>query len=151
MSTVGKQVQGKLRRRSSKEEAECKFGRRRSVLVDTASQIRTTPDVQRNVEDQHLTLIKLFGGLKNETANASDGGVIASAPSFAQPQEVIVEALGHVETSPTGIPIDVLTVRHAVGYEDIDITTNLGAKVLKQRIEDAAKAACKEIDTLYPN
>ena len=79
------------------------------------------------------------------------GLVIASVPSFAQQQEVIVEAPGHVETSPTGVPIDVLTVRHAVGYKDIDITTNLGRKVLKQRIEDAAKAACKEIDTLYPN
>ncbi len=75
---------------------------------------------------------------------------MASGVLFGQ-QEVIVEAPGHVATSPTGIPIDVLTVRHAVGYKDIDITTNLGAKVLKQRIEDAAKAACKEIDTLYPN
>ena len=78
------------------------------------------------------------------------GFVIASGVLFAQ-QEIIVEAPAHVETSPTGIPIDVLTVRHAVGYKDIDITTNLGAKVLKQRIEDAAKAACTQIDTLYPN
>jgi UrcA family protein len=38
-----------------------------------------------------------------------------------------------------------------VGYKDIDITTSLGEKVLKQRIADAAKAACQEIQTLYPN
>jgi len=36
-------------------------------------------------------------------------------------------------------------------YANIDISTSSGAQVLKQRIADAAKAACKEIDAAYPN
>lgn len=78
------------------------------------------------------------------------GLIVASAPLLAQQQEIIVESRGHVDRSASGIPIDTLTVRHEVSYKDIDISTSSGAKVLKQRIEDAAKAACMEIDKLYP-
>ena len=82
------------------------------------------------------------------------GAVIVSGVSFAQKaSEVVVEApAAEVKhTSSQGRPMDIITVRHRVGYGDIDISTSSGAKVLEQRIKDAAKEACNQIDTLYPN
>lgn len=77
-------------------------------------------------------------------------GGIAAAQSTT---EVVVEAARVQPTGErgsTGAPIDVISVTHRVSYKDIDIATASGAKVLETRIETAAKAACKEIDTLYP-
>jgi UrcA family protein len=83
------------------------------------------------------------------------GLAIASAPSFAQQQEIIVEAPRIQVARPPSyagdVPVDVITVSHVVSYSNIDISTSSGAQVLKQRIADAAKAACKDIDTAYPN
>jgi len=82
------------------------------------------------------------------------GLVVFSGASFAQQTaEVVVEAARPQVTHSTanGFPIDVITIRHRVSYKDIDISTNAGAEVLQQRIKDAAKEACKDIDKLYPN
>jgi len=82
------------------------------------------------------------------------GLTVASAPSFAQQQEIIVQSPRVQVARPASyagdVPVDVITVSHVVSYSNIDISTSSGAQVLKQRIADAAKAACKEIDTAYP-
>ena len=81
------------------------------------------------------------------------GLAVASSAALAQPlSEVVVEApriQRGVEKGPTS-QIDQVSVAHHVSYADIDISTASGAKVLEQRVKDAAKAACAEIDKLYP-
>ena len=88
-------------------------------------------------------------------ATIAVGLAVASAPSFAQQQEIIVQSPRVQVARPPSyagdIPVDVITVSHVVSYSNIDISTSSGAQVLKQRIADAAKAACKEIDAAYPN
>jgi UrcA family protein len=87
-------------------------------------------------------------------AAAAGLAITSGAVAAEQTNEIIVEA-PHIERTAerapsTGSPIDIISVTHRVSYRDIDIGTSSGAKVLEQRIKDAAKAACKEIDTLYP-
>jgi UrcA family protein len=83
------------------------------------------------------------------------GLAIASPPSFAQQQEIIVQSPRVQVARPPSyageVPVDVITVSHVVSYGNIDMSTSSGAQVLRQRITDAAKAACKEIDAAYPN
>ena len=87
-------------------------------------------------------------------AAVAAGFAIASGTAVAQqPTEIIVEAprvQRTAEHGPAGGPIDIISVTHRVSYRDIDIGTHSGALVLEQRIKDAAKAACKEIEKLYP-
>jgi UrcA family protein len=79
------------------------------------------------------------------------GFAIASGTAAAQQTtEIVVEAPRAERTLGRG-PIDIVSVTHRVSYKDIDIGTSSGAKVLEQRIKDAAKAACQEIDKLYPH
>jgi UrcA family protein len=81
-------------------------------------------------------------------------GLAMSAAAFAQQvSEVVVEAprAQVTHSSANGIPTEVITIKHRVSYKDIDISNYSGAKVLEQRIKDAAKEACKQIKTLYPN
>jgi UrcA family protein len=90
-------------------------------------------------------------------AVAAAGFALASGTAAAQQtpstSEIIVEA-PHLERTtergPQGGPIEIIAVTHHVSYRDIDIGTNSGAQVLEQRIKNAAKAACQEIDKLYP-
>jgi UrcA family protein len=92
--------------------------------------------------------------MKARMAAMAVGLAITCGASFAQEaKEVVVEAPRAQVTheSVNGIPSDVITIRHRVSYKDIDISTNSGAEVLKQRIGNAAKDACKQIDTLYHN
>jgi UrcA family protein len=83
-------------------------------------------------------------------AMASGAAVAQQTPSS---MEIVVEAPRverTAERGSSGAPIDIISVTHRVSYKDIDISTSSGAKVLETRIDTAAKAACKEIDTLYP-
>jgi len=81
-------------------------------------------------------------------------GLATSGATFAQQaSEVVVEAprAQVTHSSANGIPTEVITIRHRVSYKDIDISNYSGAKVLEQRVKDAATEACKQIKTLYPN
>jgi UrcA family protein len=135
----------------------------RSVILCCAAagltQIGRIADAQRRVKAHLVLVVELSGVLKMRphtvklTAIAA-GLTIFSGASFAQqPAEVVVEAARPQVThsSANGVPIDVITIRHRVSYKDIDISTTSGAEVLKQRIKDAAKEACKDIGKLYPN
>jgi UrcA family protein len=86
-------------------------------------------------------------------AMATTGLLIASGPAAAQTTEIVVEAprVTHTgQASPAGAKVDIISVTHRVSYRDIDISTHSGAKVLEQRVADSAKAACAEIEKLYP-
>ena len=79
---------------------------------------------------------------------------LGSIAASAQPlKEIVVEApriQKGVAKDTVGASIDLISVTHRVSYSDIDISTSSGSQVLTQRVKDAAAAACKEIDKLYP-
>ena len=94
-----------------------------------------------NTSTFHLTLVAI-------------GVAIAGVTAVAQElKEIVVETPRierSTERSANGAPIDIISVTHRVSYKDIDISTKLGGQVLETRVKDSAKAACKEIDKLYP-
>lgn len=55
-----------------------------------------------------------------------------------------------IAMSSSGVPTEQVTVTRRVSYSDLDLKTYAGAAALKRRVEDAAQAACKQIDELYP-
>lgn len=56
----------------------------------------------------------------------------------------------HIGTSSSGIPLEEITVTHRVSYADLNLTTQAGAAELKRRVKETARAACKQLDELYP-
>ena len=80
---------------------------------------------------------------------------LACAASAAEPvTEVIVEAPKITHTgdraAPLGTPIDLASIRYRVSYADLNIATPAGAKTLEERINDAAKRACKQLESSLP-
>jgi UrcA family protein len=96
-------------------------------------------------------------------ARACALGVAAAAVTLAfgayaaEPlTEVIVEAPKIVHTgekvAPLGAQVDLASIRYRVTYGDLNLATPAGAKTLEERINDAAKRACKQLaDSSPPN
>lgn len=81
-------------------------------------------------------------------------GFTLAGTAVAQTTEIIVEA-PHVERTgdrapATGAPINLISIRYRVATSDLNLATHSGAQALEQRIKDAAKKGCAEIDKLYP-
>lgn len=55
-----------------------------------------------------------------------------------------------LSTSSSGVPTEEVTVTRRVSYADLDLKKHSDVQTLKRRIEEAAKLACEQIDTLYP-
>lgn len=68
--------------------------------------------------------------------------------------EITVEATRPTTTvvgrSSIGAPVERIQLRHLVGYADLDLNTQSGAAALEKRVNNAAAAACNELDHLYP-
>lgn len=78
---------------------------------------------------------------------------IAAGAALAQPLEVItVEGVRELPAgrSTRGYPINEITIRSRVSYADLDLTSQWGALQLENRIRDAAKSACGEIEVKFP-
>jgi UrcA family protein len=76
---------------------------------------------------------------------------VAFADGFASAQpvrEVIVEAPRPERGGGSG---ELASVRLRVGYADIDLATPAGAAMLEQRIREAARRACRDLEILYPD
>jgi UrcA family protein len=84
------------------------------------------------------------------------GVVLAGAASAAQQLEEITiegsrmtkEVVGR--SSSTGARIELVTLARHASYSDLDLSTHSGALELQKRVELTAKAACKELDQLFP-
>lgn len=88
-------------------------------------------------------------------------GILAlSAASVAQPaaerpsEEITVVAPYLVQTreqkANIRTPVMYISIQRRVSYADLDLTNPADAAALKSRIGEAANAACKQFDTLYP-
>lgn len=82
---------------------------------------------------------------------------VACGAYAAEPlTEVIVEApkITHTgaKAAPLGAAVDLAAIRYRVSYGDLNLATPAGAKALEERINEAAKRACKQLeDSLPPN
>jgi UrcA family protein len=56
-----------------------------------------------------------------------------------------------VGRSTTGAPLVEVQLRHVVSYADLELSIPSNAKVLRQRVETAAREVCTDLDRLYPN
>ena len=88
-------------------------------------------------------------------AVAAAAVAVACAASAAEPlTEVIVEAPKITHTGekvpPLGAQVDLASIRYRVTYADLNLATPAGAKVLEERINDAAKRACKQLEASLP-
>jgi UrcA family protein len=77
---------------------------------------------------------------------------VAYGAAAAEPMtEVIVEAPRVVHSTdrvrPVGGQIDIASVRYRVSYADLNLATHTGAVALEERVNDAAKRACKQLET----
>jgi len=83
------------------------------------------------------------------------GFAIAGGPVVAQQvSEIIVEApravTQQVGRTPTGVPVELITLTRRVSYADLHLAQSADAATLEARINATAKEACKQLDTLYP-
>ena len=90
---------------------------------------------------------------------ASASILLAGADSLTLGQEsntvpeVKIEAarsVTHEPSYPGGAKVEIVQVTHHVSYKDLDLSKTADAAKLEERIADAAKSGCKELDTLYP-
>jgi UrcA family protein len=85
---------------------------------------------------------------------ASVASLAAGAVLAQQASEITVEASRAEKTtvgrSATGAQVEVVSLVRRVNYADLDLASHAGATALEQRIKDSAKAACKQLDGLYP-
>ncbi|MBS0395261.1 MAG: UrcA family protein [Proteobacteria bacterium] len=80
---------------------------------------------------------------------------LALAATAAEPvTEVYVEAPKVVHSGArepaTGAPVDIVSIKYRVSYGDLNLATPAGAKALEDRIHDAAKRACRQLEAETP-
>lgn len=83
----------------------------------------------------------------------ASGIAIATSSALAQPTEIITVEASRALTTP--LPSSVATIKEVsltgwVRTHDLDLTTSAGTSELEKRIEQTAKALCKELDDKYP-
>jgi UrcA family protein len=82
---------------------------------------------------------------------------VTGAAAFAQdktPASDIQVRAGQVqqttEYSDDGIPVERYKAERAVSYANLDLSKTSDAAELKERVKEAAKEVCKELDTVGP-
>ena len=94
------------------------------------------------------------------TGAAFTAASAALAQPGAQPataQEVTVFApkvARHVPSAASpflGAPIEVVSLKRAVSYADLDLTRQAGVATFEQRIRGAAQTACADLEAAYPS
>ena len=85
--------------------------------------------------------------LGSQPASAQD----YRATSYGPTEEVIVHAPPPArERSAIGAPIVDVALSGDVRYDDLDLTTRWGARVLQRRVSSAARDLCRRLDVRYP-
>lgn len=82
-------------------------------------------------------------------------GLCLTAPAFADDLPTITIGAGvmtkaNIGTSSSGIPLEEVTITHRVSYADLHLASHAGAAELKKRVAETARAACRQLDQLYP-
>jgi UrcA family protein len=93
--------------------------------------------------------------LRKAVPIALAAGLCLTIPALADELPTITIGAGtitktEVGRSSSGIPTEEVTITHHVSYADLDLTTQAGAAELDRRVRETARAACKQLDELYP-
>lgn len=84
----------------------------------------------------------------------SIAGTVATAAESQVTEHVIVEAgrptAEVVGRSASGAPIEEVALSARVSYSDLSLSIPSNAKVLKQRVHDAAREVCDRLEQMYP-
>ena len=90
-------------------------------------------------------------------ATATAGLALAVTHVFAaDPLEIVVEAAAPVHSAPTGqsppggASVDLLSVKYHVHLGNLDLTKHADVVALQDKITEAAKKGCKDIQNQYP-
>ena len=81
---------------------------------------------------------------------------LTGAPALAQTtvREVVVEAPQIVHTklgrTSSGVREEMVSLSHHVKYGDLDLTKTSDMTVLQERVREAARRGCAELQRLYP-
>jgi UrcA family protein len=84
------------------------------------------------------------------------GAAMASESAIAQKDvEIIIvtaprEVHKVVGRSPSGVPVEEISISYEVGIADLDLTTSSGLAELETRIGNAAKLACWALNKVTP-
>src|ERR1700693_5882254 len=84
----------------------------------------------------------VFAQQGSQTSESTEE-ITVTAPHLVQRQVV--------GRSMIGAPIEVISLSRKVSYADLDLTTPEGWAELRKRVSDTAKAACKQLDMMYPD
>lgn len=90
-------------------------------------------------------LIALSAMLAATAASAADTQVTGEVT--VQAERPTAKVVGR---SQIGAPVVSTGVQYRVSYTDLELSIPSNAKVLKTRVRDAARAACTDLDKLYP-
>ena len=55
-----------------------------------------------------------------------------------------------IERGYSGAPVENLSIARPVRYDDLDLRTAWGARVLRQRVAVSADRLCRQLDAIYP-
>ena len=92
------------------------------------------------------------------TATSALAYMILPNSSLAQTPEISVEAMrvtrthvGQTTTGTPGIPIENVSMAYGVSTAGLDLSSPSGKQQLKERVQHAAMAACKELGRQFPD
>lgn len=55
-----------------------------------------------------------------------------------------------VTSGPSRSPVTTITMTRDVGYQDVDLKSEIGVTILVGRVRQAAEEVCRELDRRYP-
>ena len=92
------------------------------------------------------------------TASSALAYMILPTSSWAQTPEISVEAMrvtrthvGQTTTGTPGIPIENVSMAYVVSTAGLDLSSQSGKQELRERVQHAAMAACKELGRQFPD
>lgn len=85
------------------------------------------------------------------STSVATGAIAADAPIAGhvtvQAERPTAKVVGR---DTIGAPIEFVELRGRVSHSDLELSIPSNAKVLKQRVHDAAQGLCADLDQLYP-
>ena len=96
------------------------------------------------------TLSSIQVGLMTAALAMTGASAIAQQTETSEVKIEAARTVQRIGTSTVGAPIELVQLTRRVSYADLDLATHRGALELERRINGAAKAACHQLDTLYP-
>ena len=97
-----------------------------------------------------VAALALAGVLSVGAAKAQSYGYYDRPDYVTTTEGITIYAPRRHERSAIGAPIETVRASRVVYARDLDLSTYWGARILRRRIEHAARDACDDLDARYP-